>query len=81
METQDVTTQELQRIFGENVRKYRTKQKLSQEELADKVGSFKPYVSEIENGKRSVLFETIAKFADALETTPDSLLRRPRRAS
>jgi transcriptional regulator with XRE-family HTH domain len=78
METQDVTTHELQRIFGENVRRHRKRNKLSQDQLAAKLHIYKPYISEIENGKRSVLFDTIARFADALGTTPDSLLRQSR---
>lgn len=71
-----MTTDELNEIFGANVRRFRSHLKMTQRQLAEKLNVYTPYISEIENGKRSPLFATIARFAEALGTTPDVLLKK-----
>jgi transcriptional regulator with XRE-family HTH domain len=60
--------------FAANVRRLRSKKKLSQKALADKVGISVSYVSMLERGQRSPPLETIEKMAKALSVTPAALL-------
>jgi transcriptional regulator with XRE-family HTH domain len=60
--------------FAANVRKLRSKKKLSQKALADKIGISVSYVSMLERGQRSPPLETIEKMAKALGVTPAALL-------
>jgi transcriptional regulator with XRE-family HTH domain len=64
----------LTRRFAASVRRLRSKKKLSQKSLADKVGISVSYVSMLERGQRSPPLETIEKMAKALGTTPAALL-------
>lgn len=64
--------------FGERIRQLRKERKLTQQELADKVGINFTYLSKIENDKlESAEFpseETIKKLAKALSANADELL-------
>ncbi len=60
--------------FAANVRRLRSKKKLSQKALADKVGISVSYVSMLERGQRSPPLETIEKMAKALGVQPAALL-------
>jgi transcriptional regulator with XRE-family HTH domain len=60
--------------FAGNVRRLRSKRKLSQKALADRVGISVSYVSMLERGQRSPPLETIEKMAKALGVPPASLL-------
>lgn len=53
-------------LFGQNVKKYRQLLLLSQEDLADKCGLHRTYISDIERCKRSISLDNIQKIADAL---------------
>lgn len=55
------------KVFGTNLRKYRTKLGLSQEAFADKCGMHRTYISAIECYRRSISLENIQRIADALE--------------
>lgn len=55
------------KVFGNNVRKYRTKLGLSQEKFAEKCGLHRTYISDIECFRRSISLDNIQKIADALE--------------
>lgn len=54
-------------VFSRNVRKYRLQQHFSQEQLAEKAGLHRTYISAIECGKRSIALENIQHIADALQ--------------
>ncbi len=62
--------------FAGNVRRLRSRKKLSQKALADKVGISVSYVSMLERGQRSPPLETIEKMAKALGVPPANLLGR-----
>ena len=64
----------LTRRFAGNIQRLRSKNKLSQKALADKVGISVSYVSMLERGQRSPPLETIEKMAKALGVTPANLL-------
>ena len=55
------------KVFGTNLKKYRTKLGLSQEDFADKCGMHRTYISAIECYRRSISLENIQRIADALE--------------
>jgi transcriptional regulator with XRE-family HTH domain len=60
--------------FAENVHRLRLKNKLSQKELAKRVGISVSYVSMLERGHRSPPLETVEKLAKALAVPPTKLL-------
>ena len=55
------------KVFGTNLKKYRTELGLSQEAFADKCGMHSTYISAIECYRRSISLENIQRIADALE--------------
>jgi len=57
----------LKKIFSNNVRKYRIKQNLSQEELAEKAGVHRTYIGSVERGERNITINVMEKICVALE--------------
>ena len=55
------------KVFGMNVRKYRTVKGVSQEKFAELCGLHRTYISDIECFRRSISLDNILKIADALE--------------
>jgi transcriptional regulator with XRE-family HTH domain len=60
--------------FGLNVRALRTKQGLSQEQLASMCELDRTYISGIERGKRNISLLNIVKIATYLKITPSELM-------
>lgn len=56
------------------LRQWREKAGLSQEELADRVGTTKSVISLLENEKRPLSSKWLRKLAEALGTTPGRIL-------
>lgn len=54
------------KVFGDNLKKYRQTIGLSQEQLADRCGLHRTYISAIECYKRSISLDNIQKIADGL---------------
>lgn len=48
---------------------------MSQGDLCRKSGIDRGYMSAIENGKNNITINTLAKIAEALEVSPDKLLK------
>ena len=61
-------------VFGLAVRKWRTKRGLTQEELAEKSGLHRNYISDLERGTRNVGLENILALAKALGIKPSKLV-------
>ena len=55
------------KVFGTNVRKYRTQKKVSQEKFAELCGLHRTYISDVERFQRSISLGNVQKIADALE--------------
>ena len=55
--------------YGQAVRKVRLEQSISQEELADRCGFHRTYISDIELGKRNLSLENIERIAISLNKT------------
>lgn len=54
------------KVFGDNVKRYRTQLGISQEAFAEKCGLHRTYISAIECYRRSIALENIQRIADAL---------------
>lgn len=68
---------EIKKRFGLAVREHRRLLKVSQEELAMRIGADQAYVSRIEAGQMNVTLETVEQIATALQADPEDLLRLP----
>ena len=55
--------------YGQAVRKIRLERGISQEELADRCGLHRTYISDIELGKRNLSLENIERIALSLNKT------------
>lgn len=54
------------KVFGTNLRKYRTELGVSQEKFAEMCGLHRTYISDIERFQRSIALDNVQKIADAL---------------
>lgn len=62
-------------IFAFNLKRLRTSAGLSQEELADRAGLHRTYISSIERAQRNISLENIFVLAGALGAQPGELLK------
>ena len=53
-------------IVGKNIKKYREIKGLTQEQLADKIGTKKSYISRVENGHADIQVSTLLKIFQGL---------------
>ena len=60
--------------FGEKLKKLRISQKLTQQQLADRIGVAKSVVSYYESGDRYPSYDVLVKIARIFHTTTDYLL-------
>lgn len=63
-------------LFGDNVRKYRKEQQLSQEKLADLANVHRTYIGMIERAEKNVTLLNMEKIAKALNITITKLLEK-----
>lgn len=68
---------QLNELIGRNIRKYRKESRLTQEQLAERVGVSTSFCANIERGGRSMSIQVLTKFANALNVSVDSLVRDP----
>jgi len=66
---------EIKKRFGLAVKEHRRLLKVSQEELAMRIGADQAYVSRIEAGQMNVTLETVEQVANALDTDAGNLLK------
>ena len=69
-----MTNADLKKI-GENIRKAREKKKMSQTELADRVGWDLPNVSRLESGGTNATAKTLIKVAKAIGINPGEFFK------
>jgi len=70
---------DLSRHLGAAVREHRMLIRLSQEELADRAGKDRTYISGIERGRRNPSLDVLQSIADALGVGLDVLFGTARR--
>lgn len=66
---------EIQILFGQAIRKFRSEKHISQEAFADMCGLHRTYISDIERGLRNVSIENIDKMAQALHMNISDIFR------
>lgn len=64
---------DVRKMFGEQLRKLRLTQKLTQEELADRAGMHFTYIGQIERGLRNPSLVNLYRLAKALRLTSAQL--------
>lgn len=65
----------IRKIFGENVKKYRKQQGLSQEQLAERLEISTNHLSVIETGTKFVTYKLLEKIIAELDVLPASLFQ------
>ena len=68
----------LKQRFGAAVRKRRLALRISQEELADRAGLHRTYITDVERGVRNISLEAIGKLAKGLQCSLSSLFEEVR---
>jgi len=66
---------DIQKLFGNMVRKHRQGMSMSQEELAAAAGLHRTYIGGIERGERNVSLQNIFRLSRALNTSASELLK------
>jgi transcriptional regulator with XRE-family HTH domain len=66
---------DIERSFGEVLRRLRQSSGLSQEALGFKSGYHRTYISLLERGKKSPSLQTIFQLAEAIGTEPSELIK------
>lgn len=64
------------KIFGKRLREVRKSKKITQQELADRLGIKRNTYSDWENGKTDPSFEILVKLADLFDVSLDWLFGR-----
>ena len=64
---------DIQITFGNRIRELRQAKGISQEELAEKAGLDRTYISSVERGKRNISLLNIERLAKALGVKPRQL--------
>ncbi len=70
----DASMNEYKKI-GQRIREIRQQKKMSQADLSEKAHISLSHVSEIENGKSTLLLTTFMRIVEALQTSADAILR------
>jgi transcriptional regulator with XRE-family HTH domain len=68
--------QEHRKIVGQTIRRYRSRARLSIEQLAERAELHHNYVGEIERGEKAASLDTLVKMAKGLGIRPHKLLLR-----
>lgn len=71
----DRTISNPKEILAYNLKKIRNSTGMSQEELADRAGLHRTYISSVERAQRNVTLENIFALAKALGVEPDQILK------
>jgi len=62
-------------IFGARLRELRIARHLTQDELADRCGSNRPFISNLERGVKVPSLTMVLRLAEALEYRPSELIK------
>lgn len=65
----------IEKAVGEELRFYRTKKGMSQENLGFEASLHRTYISLIERGLKSPTINAFVRLCDALEISPDTFLK------
>ncbi len=62
-------------VLGRNLKLLREKNNMTQQQLADSVGVSRPFITDIENDKKTAKVQTLINIANALGCTLDELVK------
>lgn len=68
-----ISKSDIDKNFGKILRDFRVKNKLTQEQLSEKLGISLKYISRIENGNNGVKTQTLIKYMNILGITPNTI--------
>lgn len=68
-----VSKSDIDKNFGRILRDFRIKNKLTQEELSEKLGISLKYISRIENGNNGIKTQTLINYMNILGITPNTI--------
>ena len=68
-----VLKSDIDKNFGKILRNFRIKNKLTQEQLSEKLGISLKYISRIENGNNGVKTQTLINYMNILGITPNTI--------
>lgn len=68
-----VLKSDIDKNFGKILRDFRIKNKLTQEQLSEKLGISLKYISRIENGNNGVKTQTLINYMNILGITPNTI--------
>lgn len=66
---------EMDKVFGSILKDYRTRNKLTQAEMAEKLEISDKYVSRVETGTGGISKETLAKYMNILGISPNTMYK------
>lgn len=65
----------IRKILATNIKSYRIRKNMSQEDLAFQCDLHRTYISDVERCNRNISIDNIAKIAAALKVSPADLLK------
>ncbi len=68
-----VLKSDIDKNFGKILRDFRVKNKLTQEQLSEKLGISLKYISRIENGNNGIKTQTLINYMNILGITPNTI--------
>lgn len=68
------TSHDTNRIIGNKIYQLRRSINMTQQELADKIGISVTFLSEIENGRKSMSVDTLVKLSKSLQVSLDTIV-------
>ena len=68
-----VSKSDIDKNFGKILRDFRIKNKLTQEQLSEKLGISLKYISRIENGNNGIKKQTLINYMNLLGITPNTI--------
>lgn len=68
-----ISKSDIDKNFGRILRDFRVKNKLTQEQLSEKLGISLKYISRIENGNNGVKTQTLINYMNILGITPNTI--------
>jgi transcriptional regulator with XRE-family HTH domain len=71
---------DMRRLVGSNFARLRRARGLTQEQVAEKAGFSQQYISGLERGRRNPTVVTLFELAEAIQSSPEELIRPERQA-
>lgn len=68
-----ISKSDIDKNFGKILRDFRIKNKLTQEQLSEKLGISLKYISRIENGNNGIKTQTLIHYMNILGITPNTI--------